>query len=706
MRPEWPNSGTIVIPKDPRISQVLVRLNHSGSRATPIHRLENPHPYAQDATYLPGMTNPVNQQHRPIQQHNQPAIFKEGLDEVTVTPADIQSLQGPSNRHPEPKQPSNHAHFVLNVPSQGESLSEMILKVSEPGQTPLMHNPTSTARPVHNTSTLNDEALTSNARNTRNGAPSLPTDTPNPARVKSTATKASLTLSSDSSLSGLSAISNESSFECDEAEHTVTSAENTSFSTNQKAQRRNFGVSPLAILSEPEIEHYEAFMPQTEPHEPSYIFQRPNEVTRSRREAMTQAPLWKTNTKNRSDDVQELAPKSVLSSMGETMSSEVNSMSEPCPRIQPNSSYLGQAIPASTTASTMSVNSRALQDPEEAAIAFTMETNEPSHPPATISIQYLTITPSTSPVTSTPNSSAAKSGSELTSTLDTPASVAYTPTASTFTASTAPFPTPALSTPIPTPVPPPFYGRTPVIAHLQQIGAFDAFPERSYTPASSSTNRASHRHDSKPNFNPPSPLQAYHQRLENDPYISHRMKGSFRVMSPSNTSAPFEFPLSPTATTAAPAPTSFSTSTSPLPLVSLPTPSVQVTEPEDDPLPLAITDNRQETNIPMIVIHPDPDDQKEGESPRVLSNEDIEYLSMMPPPPLRLLEQPWDDSFEDEEYMDDIEEEYSDEDHEHRIVRSRSVYDIEEEDTDREESDDDQTMLVSMEIDDQHRGIE
>ncbi|KAG0224684.1 hypothetical protein BGX31_007900 [Mortierella sp. GBA43] len=68
---------------------------------------------------------------------------------------------------------------------------------------------------------------------------------------------------------------------------------------------------------------------------------------------------------------------------------------------------------------------------------------------------------------------------------------------------------------------------------------------------------------------------------------------------------------------------------------------------------------KKKLNIPTIVIHPDEED---GEPPRVLSQKDIDYLSTMPPPPLRLLIQPWDDLSEEEEYDDMDNTEYGPDD--------------------------------------------
>ncbi|KAG0283073.1 hypothetical protein BGZ96_012559 [Linnemannia gamsii] len=59
--------------------------------------------------------------------------------------------------------------------------------------------------------------------------------------------------------------------------------------------------------------------------------------------------------------------------------------------------------------------------------------------------------------------------------------------------------------------------------------------------------------------------------------------------------------------------------------------------------------------IPTIVLHPDEED---GEPARVLSEMDIEYLSTMPPAPLRPLIPSWEECEEDEYYDQDINEGY------------------------------------------------
>ncbi|KAF9907689.1 hypothetical protein EC991_010721 [Linnemannia zychae] len=59
--------------------------------------------------------------------------------------------------------------------------------------------------------------------------------------------------------------------------------------------------------------------------------------------------------------------------------------------------------------------------------------------------------------------------------------------------------------------------------------------------------------------------------------------------------------------------------------------------------------------IPTIVLHPDEED---GEPARVLSDMDIEYLSTMPPAPLRPLIPAWEEGEGDEYYDQDINEGY------------------------------------------------
>ncbi|KAF9933379.1 hypothetical protein BGZ67_004330 [Mortierella alpina] len=95
---------------------------------------------------------------------------------------------------------------------------------------------------------------------------------------------------------------------------------------------------------------------------------------------------------------------------------------------------------------------------------------------------------------------------------------------------------------------------------------------------------------------------------------------------------------------------------------------------------------KKKLTIPTIVLHPDEED---GEPPRVLSQKDIDYLSTMPPPPLRFLVQPWDDPMDDEEdeYGEEgaYNEQYDDDD-DYSRHRPYRPYD-EEEDEEEEEED-------------------
>ncbi|KAF9984883.1 hypothetical protein BGZ75_003570 [Mortierella antarctica] len=98
---------------------------------------------------------------------------------------------------------------------------------------------------------------------------------------------------------------------------------------------------------------------------------------------------------------------------------------------------------------------------------------------------------------------------------------------------------------------------------------------------------------------------------------------------------------------------------------------------------------KKKLTIPTIVLHPDEED---GEPPRVLSQKDIDYLSTMPPPPLRFLVQPWDDPMDDEEDEYGEEGAYNeryDDDDDYSRHRPYRPYDEEEDEEEEEEDVDD-----------------
>ncbi|KAG0028712.1 hypothetical protein BGZ81_004476 [Podila clonocystis] len=87
---------------------------------------------------------------------------------------------------------------------------------------------------------------------------------------------------------------------------------------------------------------------------------------------------------------------------------------------------------------------------------------------------------------------------------------------------------------------------------------------------------------------------------------------------------------------------------------------------------------KKKLQIPTIVIHPDEED---GEPPRVLSQKDIEYLSTMPPAPLRPLFQPWDEILDEGDPDHMINEGYDYDDFQHPMYHhDREMGGIEEED--------------------------
>ncbi|KAF9354730.1 hypothetical protein BGX34_010843, partial [Mortierella sp. NVP85] len=76
--------------------------------------------------------------------------------------------------------------------------------------------------------------------------------------------------------------------------------------------------------------------------------------------------------------------------------------------------------------------------------------------------------------------------------------------------------------------------------------------------------------------------------------------------------------------------------------------------------------------IPTIVLHPDEDD---NEPVRVLTDMDIEYLSTMPPVPLRPLVPSWDDEEEGEYYDDDFNDGYDYDEYDQRLDYANDVFD-------------------------------
>jgi len=111
--------------------------------------------------------------------------------------------------------------------------------------------------------------------------------------------------------------------------------------------------------------------------------------------------------------------------------------------------------------------------------------------------------------------------------------------------------------------------------------------------------------------------------------------------------------------------------------------------------------------IPQIVLHPDEED---GEPARVLSETDIEYLSTMPPAPLRPLIRQWDDEDpgdDEEDYYDhDGNEGYDYDDYHHSVQDDYDEHDQNDGEFYAEEENEDQhqhyqqQLLLLTEVDD------
>ncbi|KAF9126396.1 hypothetical protein BGW39_006666 [Mortierella sp. 14UC] len=100
--------------------------------------------------------------------------------------------------------------------------------------------------------------------------------------------------------------------------------------------------------------------------------------------------------------------------------------------------------------------------------------------------------------------------------------------------------------------------------------------------------------------------------------------------------------------------------------------------------------------IPTIVLHPDEED---GEPARVLSDMDIEYLSTMPPAPLRPLIPAWEEGEEDEYYDQDINEGYDYDDYHQEYEQGYEEEGGEEEDYDEIRDGEEGLMDARMDVD-------
>lgn len=594
------DTNAIYIPSDPRISQVVVTFREGGTETRTVPA--PPISYQRQATAA-------------TQSQNSP-FLKSASEATTIYITNhnyghAEPMEGPSSG----LQKAGNDRFTINFSSAGESLSDMIFKSSKIGQTHFASmaptTPTSKQELDLELEQHEDEPL---KRNRPHANETDESRTQNFARIRATETKASLTLSSDSS-SGMSAVSNSSSsFDGEELEESQQPG------LLGKAENQEGIVVRLAMVA-PETgqtvfskekagrdarrEHHDS-LPDSTSGPVLKQFSYPTIPRRqSSHEHTFHAPVSMMNLDDHSLEDQGIHPHDYI----HQSNSDIPDDSQPA--MQPNSSDSSHSLSSMSTKSTRSKNG----DDDHASYNYAQRKPIPapsSHahePPAPAST-------STSSTAFATHISAIERNS--TTALFSPplASAPVIPSATTtFTAAATAM---TSATPAPTPGPRPKSS----LASL--------------------------------------PLRYWRDRNSGP---SSCVAASIAHGADSSTSSSFA--------------QSYLAST---------------------------FSKKKKLQIPTIVIHPDEED---GEPPRVLSQKDIEYLSTMPPAPLRPLIQPWDD-FPDEDDPDHmINEGYDFDDLQQPVYhRDREMGGIEEEDEeeyDDEEYGDDQEHEGAM--DDLHHDV-
>ncbi|KAG0055437.1 hypothetical protein BGZ83_008575 [Gryganskiella cystojenkinii] len=550
-------SNAIYIPNDPRITQVVVTFKDENSDPAVTEPTNRTMTKVTEATTV-YITNHNYAKGKNSSQQQDTAI-------VTTTTSQHVAIAGSSSRDNESQNTSNNGKdsYLLNFASSGESLSDMIFKQAEitggsyafsalsssSKDMKQTQSSSSSSSAVHSPSrsfSLPTAALSSSFKTKNEDEKSIvgqvpDISVPNPARIRSTETKVSLTLSSDSSSSALSSLSS----------NTTTSLGSDSGSLAQQegvvAGLAMVSVDPLNIV--------------------------PNNKEYSGKPDSRYSIEHQQSTR--------------VSAAFDSDSSGDAPVKDSSPGMQPNSSESSHSL------------SSILSSPPLA------RREEPRHQPQVVDRSYSSPPPPPSPL---PRPVTTK-GQPSTAT-----AYVFPPRASTPSFPSR-IPVSASNDTLP-PLPPLHSVQTP--ASLNIIPPVLSTPvETSFTPVPST---------------PPSPVATTAPRK------------------PSLASIPFQYWRNKAANAAANQGNDSSSS------VSSSSSSFSQT--------LGQTfSKKKKFQIPKIVIHPDEED---GEPPRVLSDKDIEYLSMMPPPPLRPLIQPWDEEFaEDEEYDDNEGYDYDESFHPH-----------------------------------------
>ncbi|KAF9372300.1 hypothetical protein CPC16_002495 [Podila verticillata] len=569
------DTSAIYIPSDPRISQVVVTFREDDA----------------ETSFAP--VPPISYQCQTTAAiQSQESSFTKAAPEATTVYVtnhnyvNVDTMEGPSSG----LQKTGSDRFTINF-SSGESLSDMIFKSSNIGRTHFA----SMAPPISaSKQELELEQEDGDEEPLRRNRPfaeeTEEVRIQNFARIRATETKASLTLSSDSS-SEMSAVSISSSFDGEELEESPQPPQQQPGFLEKTESQEGIMVGLAMITSEtsqtvfsrektgrdPRREHYDS-SPDSTPESVLKQFSYPtNPTRRSSHEHSFHAPVSRRNLNERLED-QGIHPHNYI----HQSNSDIPDDSQPA--MQPNASDSSHSLSSTSTKSTRSKSG------DDDHIPYNSVHRKPV--PALSSYTHEPLSASTStPATAFASHTSSTERTSATASFSPPlASAPVVPsTTTTFTAAVIAM----TSTPAPTPSPRP----KPSLASL---------PLRYWRDRNSSLSSGA----------------------------SSLTPGDSFVSSASSSFA-------------------------------------------QNYLTNAFS-KKKKLQIPTIVIHPDEED---GEPPRVLSQKDIEYLSTMPPVPLRPLIQPWDEI--PEEYDPDhmINEGYDYDDFQHPVYRhAREMGGIEEED--------------------------
>ncbi|KAF9899583.1 hypothetical protein EC991_008603 [Linnemannia zychae] len=557
------DSNVIFIPNDPRISQVVVTFKDD-AQDTPQQEY-NSRSFASVAR-----SKQQQQQQQQIPEATTIYITNHHYGQSSSSNLAV------SDGHPSNSQTSTTAtglgarsgdSYILNYSASGESFSDMIFKSPQnPINLPLTPlpaaKPTTTAS--HSSKSLpHPSPLQQPVPKEISGfhSHSCGDSTPNPARIRGTATKVSLTLSSDSSSSELSALSNGSSSDSEELLEFAPPSTTRVIPKSDQAER---SLSQPLPSSHPGPEGVVAGLAMTSV-DPLNI------IPKSQSQ---QQNITASETKSFSDPENESYQ---YASHGPSGGDEYYS-----PQAQPNSSDSSHSLSSLSSTSTRPRN----DDRSERGQISGKAPSADAHP-----ILEITTSPTTATTLSQPQPPSASASASQQQTPASPSPFNYTP---------APF------TPFP----------------IAATGSVSVTPT---TATATSARTKSHRVSL--------PLHYWRSRISQPP------PPSINTSLPSSSSQPVDgFSPSPSSSSPASPPQS-STSTSSFTQNYLTNPFL---------LP-----KKKKIQLPTIVIHADDED---GEPPRVLSPQDIEYLTTMPPVPLRPLIQPWDE--EEDEVFEDTEDVY------------------------------------------------